>query len=256
MGQCSLQANAPGAYCHPTLSTIVRLRQCLALRQFDFGLHVTAFPPLNPAVNGNFVAMQINYEDSRVRVGHVVVGPIDNNVYFVTCKRTGDSLMIDAASSPDLLVEMCKRLRVRQVVQTHGHWDHIGAVEHVRAAGLPVAVGAGDMSALDGFDSVLSGGEQFVIGDVLVRTLGTPGHTPGSICYFIEDAPVLFTGDTLFPGGPGATHFPGGNFDEIIESLEALFDQFDDETVILPGHGASSTIGVEREQFPTWKQWG
>jgi glyoxylase-like metal-dependent hydrolase (beta-lactamase superfamily II) len=200
--------------------------------------------------------MQINYEDSRVRVGHVVVGPIDNNVYFVTCKETGESLMIDAASSPDLLVEMCRRLDVREVVETHGHWDHIGAVAEVRAAGFPVAIGAGDASALRGFDSVLSGGEEFVIGQLRIRTLNTPGHTPGSICYFVDGAPVLFSGDTLFPGGPGATHSPGGDFTTIMETLETIFEQFGDETMVLPGHGDSTTIGVERPQLQGWKDRG
>lgn len=200
--------------------------------------------------------MQINYEDSLVRIGHTVVGPIDNNVYFITCKNTGESLMLDAAASPDLLVEMCKRLNVRQVAQTHGHWDHIAAVPEIRAAGLPVAIGVGDASALDVFDSVLSGREELVVGNLRVRTISTPGHTPGSICYFIEDVPVLFTGDTLFPGGPGATHFPGGDFQTIMESLTALFEQFSDETLIFPGHGNSTTVGTERPMLPLWRQLG
>jgi glyoxylase-like metal-dependent hydrolase (beta-lactamase superfamily II) len=200
--------------------------------------------------------MRIDYEDSRVRVGHVVVGPIDNNVYFVTCQSTGESLMIDAASSPDLLIEMCRRLNVSQIVETHGHWDHIGAVPDVQAAGYSVAIGAADASALQKFDSVLSGGESLAVGELRVRTLHTPGHTPGSICYFIEGAPVLFTGDTLFPGGPGATHFPGGDFATIIESLDALFEQFDDTTMVLPGHGGATTIGTERPQLALWRERG
>lgn len=200
--------------------------------------------------------MQINYEDSRVRVGHIVIGPLDNNVYFVTCRNTGESMMIDAASSPELLVELCTRLNVKLIVETHGHWDHIGAVPNMRAAGYSVGIGAADNSALQGSDAVFSGGEELHIGDLRVRTTSTPGHTPGSICYFIDDAPVLFTGDTLFPGGPGATHFPGGDWETIMQSLDALFQQFSDDTIVFPGHGNSTTIGTERPSLPEWKSRG
>jgi len=200
--------------------------------------------------------MQINYEDSRIRVGHVVIGPLDNNIYFVTCKNTGDSMMVDASSSPELLVEMCTRLQVRHVVITHGHWDHVGAVSPLRDAGLPVAIGAKDASNVDGFDAVFNGGEELKVGELRVRTLHTPGHTPGSICYFVDDAPLLFTGDTLFPGGPGATHLPGSDFPTIIDSVANLFEQFPDETIVLPGHGKGTTIGTERPQFPAWRARG
>lgn len=200
--------------------------------------------------------MQINYEDARVRVGHIVIGPLDNNIYFVTCKSTGDSMMIDAASSPDLLVEMCKRLNVKQVVITHGHWDHIGAAPDMRAAGYSVAIGTKDNAALEASDAVFSGGEELHIGELRIRTISTPGHTPGSVCYAVADAPLLFTGDTLFPGGPGATHFPGGDFATIIESVTTLFDQFPDETVVLPGHGNTTTIGTERPSLPEWQARG
>jgi glyoxylase-like metal-dependent hydrolase (beta-lactamase superfamily II) len=177
-------------------------------------------------------------------------------VYFVTCKATGNSMMIDAASSPDLLIEMCKRLNVKQIVETHGHWDHIGAVPDMRAAGFPVAIGVGDNSALEASDAVFSGGEDLVVGELRIRTISTPGHTPGSICYAVDHAPLLFTGDTLFPGGPGATHFPGGDFRAIIDSLRALFEQFPDETMVLPGHGNTTTIGTERPSLPEWQARG
>lgn len=199
--------------------------------------------------------MLIDYEDDRVRVGHVVVGPIDNNVYFITCAETGESLMIDAASSASLLVEMCKRLKVTQVVETHNHWDHIGAIDEVRAAGYPVAIGKADADGVSEVDSTLVDGDVLKVGALAINAISTPGHTPGSTCFELVGHPVLFTGDTLFPGGPGATHFPGGDFPTIMRSLDMLFERFSDETIVLPGHGNATLIGAERPSLPIWKQY-
>lgn len=196
--------------------------------------------------------MLIDYEDARVRVSRLIVGPIANNVYFITCKATGDSLMIDAANEPELLVKTCSELHVRQVVQTHGHWDHIAAIAAVRSAGLPVAIGKGDSASAD-HDSLLEDGGNITIGELRIQQIATPGHTPGSFCFTVDGAPLLFTGDTLFPGGPGATRSPGSDFDTIIESITGLFDRFDDHTNVLPGHGDSTTIGTERPALGDWK---
>jgi len=196
--------------------------------------------------------MQIDYEDDRVRVGHTVVGPIDNNVFFLTDKATNESAMIDAAASPSLLVEMCSRLGVKQIWTTHGHWDHIGAAPEMRSAGYTVAIGEGDVDRLPEHDSVLVDNGELHVGELTIKTLATPGHTAGSTCFHIEGAPVLFTGDTLFPGGPGAFHFPGGDFDTIMKSLDRLFETFSDDTIVMPGHGLNTTIGAERPSLLKW----
>ena len=97
----------------------------------------------------------VDYEDARCVVHRVVVGPVENNVYIVRCKETGDGLLIDAANEHDLLLELCSRLGVRRVVETHGHWDHIQAVEAVRDAGYDVAVASADAAMLPSYDQLL-----------------------------------------------------------------------------------------------------
>lgn len=193
------------------------------------------------------------YSDGNVDVVKIVVGPIDNNVFVVRCKQTGKSLLIDAANEHERLLQLCKDFNVDTVIETHGHWDHIGAVTEVRNAGYEVGVAGPDASMLPSYDYVLEDDAIISVGNLKVRTIATPGHTPGSMCFFVEETPLLFTGDTLFPGGPGATHFPGGNFDDIIESIEQkLFFPFKPETIVLPGHGDSTTIG---EESPHLQQW-
>jgi glyoxylase-like metal-dependent hydrolase (beta-lactamase superfamily II) len=112
------------------------------------------------------------------------------------------------------------RLGVISVLETHGHWDHIGAVEQVRDAGIDVWVHSEDAHMLPSYDHLLQDDAVHVVGELRLHTLHTPGHTPGSISFALEDTPILFTGDTLFPGGPGNTTFEGGNFPTIIRSFE------------------------------------
>jgi glyoxylase-like metal-dependent hydrolase (beta-lactamase superfamily II) len=193
------------------------------------------------------------YEDSLVEVHRAVVGPMDNNVYVVRCKQTGDAVLIDAANEHDRLLQMCRDLGVRRVIETHGHWDHIQAVPAVRDAGFDVAVTSEDAGMLPAYDQLLEDDTVLEVGDLRMRTIATPGHTPGSMCFSVEGTPLLFSGDTLFPGGPGATKFPGGDFDTIIRSIEKrLFAPFGPDTLVLPGHGADTTIGEERPHLQEW----
>ena len=199
----------------------------------------------------------VHYEDGLVEVHRVVVGPIDNNVYVIRCRRTGDSVLVDAANEHERLVEMCRRLGVRQVLETHGHWDHIQAVPAVREAGFEVSVTRADSGMLPSYDQLLEDDSVIEVGDLRIETIATPGHTPGSMCFFVRDTPLLFSGDTLFPGGPGATKFPGGDFGAIIKSIdERLFARFGSETLVLPGHGADTTIGTERPHLQEWVDRG
>jgi len=197
------------------------------------------------------------WSDARAEVHQIVVGPMDNNVYILRCRRTGDAMLIDAANEHEALLEICQRMGVNQVVETHGHWDHIQAVPAVRDAGISVAVTSADAGMLPSYDLILEDEESIRVGDLRVKTLTTPGHTPGSICFDVEGTNLLFTGDTLFPGGPGNTSFEGGDFATIIESIERrIFAKFDPDTLVLPGHGASTTVGEESPHLQEWVDRG
>jgi glyoxylase-like metal-dependent hydrolase (beta-lactamase superfamily II) len=199
----------------------------------------------------------VDYEDANVEVHRVVVGPMDNNVYIVRCRQTGDAMLIDAANEHDLLLDLCRALGVRQVVETHGHWDHIQAVEAVRDAGFDVAVTEADAGMLPSYDQLLVDRDKLQVGRLRVATIATPGHTPGSMCFAVEGTPLLFSGDTLFPGGPGNTSFENADFGTIIESIEQrLFSAFDADTIVLPGHGAGTTIGAESPHLDEWVDRG
>ena len=193
------------------------------------------------------------WEDAACEVHRTVVGPMDNNVYVVRCRRTGDAVLVDAANEHDLLLEVCESLGVRSVVETHGHWDHIQAVPALRDAGFSVAVTEADATMLPSYDLILEDETAIEVGRLRIRTIATPGHTAGSMCFAVEDTPLLLSGDTLFPGGPGNTSSEGGDFPTIVRSLEErLFARFDADTVVLPGHGASTTIGSESPHLQEW----
>jgi glyoxylase-like metal-dependent hydrolase (beta-lactamase superfamily II) len=196
----------------------------------------------------------LHWHDSDVEVHKVVVGPYDNNVFVVRCRASGESVMIDAANEHELLLELCQKLDVRRVLETHGHWDHIGAVTQVREAGYEVGVTAADAPMLKdvGYDVLLDDAEVIEVGRLRLHAIHNPGHTPGSISFHVAGTPLLFSGDTLFPGGPGATKFPGGDFATIIDSIETRLLTFPDDTLVLPGHGVDTTIGTERPHLDEW----
>jgi len=195
----------------------------------------------------------MHYEDEQVEIHKVVVGPLDNNVFVVRCRVSGDALLVDAANEHERLLELCRRLGVRKVVETHGHWDHIQAVPELRDAGYEVAVRVEDAAMLPSYDLLLEDDDLLEVGRLRLRTIHTPGHTPGSMCFLIEGSPVLLSGDTLFPGGPGNTATDLGDFPTIIDSIERrIFASLPPETIVMPGHGLDTTIAVELPHLDEW----
>lgn len=199
----------------------------------------------------------VHYEDEQAEIHRLVVGPMDNNVYVLRCRQTGEAVLIDAANEHDKLLELCRRLGVTKVIETHGHWDHIQAVPQVHDAGYEVGVTEADASMLPSYDFVLEDDDVIHVGRLQLQTVATPGHTPGSMCFYVQGSPVLFSGDTLFPGGPGATKFPGGDFPTIIDSLDnRIFRRFAADTLVMPGHGADTTVGAESPHLQEWADRG
>ncbi len=198
---------------------------------------------------------EIRFDD--VAIFRTIVGPIANNVFIVQCRSTGDSILIDAANEHDKLLELATTLGVKRVVETHGHWDHIGAVEAVRNAGIDVAVSSQDAHRLPSYDQIIEDEQIIPFGRQSLKVLFTPGHTEGSLCFELVDHPVIFSGDTLFPGGPGATNFEGGDFPTIIQSIETrLFKPYPKETIVLPGHGNFTSLGIESPHLEEWIERG
>ena len=193
------------------------------------------------------------------------VGPMDNNAYVVTCSATGESLLIDAANDPELLVALLAEHapKLEMIVTTHQHGDHWQALEAVaEATGAPTAVHKLDAEALPvAPDRFLAGGDTIVIGELALDVIHLRGHTPGSVALALRPAGdrtavQLFTGDCLFPGGLGRTTKPE-EFDSLFHDVSSqVFGVYGDDTVVYPGHGDDTTLGEERPRLDEWRERG
>jgi glyoxylase-like metal-dependent hydrolase (beta-lactamase superfamily II) len=202
-------------------------------------------------------ASTLHHADTDLEIHKVVVGPMDNNVFVLRCRHTGDAVLLDAANEHERLLELASGLGVRRVLETHGHWDHIQAVPELRDAGYSVGVTSQDAAMLDSYDEILEHDVVIPVGRLRLRTIHTPGHTPGSMCFLVEGKPLLFSGDTLFPGGAGNATFEGGDFATIIESIDRrLFAALAPDTLVMPGHGDDTTIGAESPHLQEWVDRG
>jgi glyoxylase-like metal-dependent hydrolase (beta-lactamase superfamily II) len=186
---------------------------------------------------------------------HVVklsVGPFDNDVYLMASE--GWAILVDGAAEPErILGEVAARsLKLTAIVQTHDHPDHTQALRDlVDALAVPVFAHPDDRMPVD--TEAIADGDSLPVGSRAMRVVHTPGHTPGSTCYAVGG--FLFSGDTLFPGGPGNTDGDPARFAAIMASLDRLFE-LPDDTRICPGHGVDSTIGRERPYVETWRARG
>jgi glyoxylase-like metal-dependent hydrolase (beta-lactamase superfamily II) len=192
------------------------------------------------------------------------VSEMHNNVYLLTCRATGEQLLVDAADDPDRCLALVAEGtgRLDHLVTTHQHWDHVRALPDVAAAtGARTYAGAPDADALPVAPDVrLEHGDTIAVGQLRLDVIRLTGHTPGSVALAYPDPGGhvhLFTGDSLFPGGVGNTKQPGQSFDSLYaDVVSRVFDVYDDDTWVYPGHGADTTLGVERPHLDEWRRRG
>ena len=197
-----------------------------------------------------------------LRITKVCTPPFTNNCYLLRCDATGDTLLVDAAGDAPTLLGLVGDGRLVGVLETHGHWDHHGALADVVAAtGAPVLAHTGDAADLPvPVDRLLADGDLVQVGQQAVTVVHVEGHTPGSLAVLWEgdpERPHLFSGDSLFPGGPGNTEQDPRRFAALMDDLERkVFGPLPDETWVYPGHGTDTTLGAERPSLPEWRERG
>lgn len=204
-------------------------------------------------------------ELDALTIRKLAVSPQSNNVYLLTCRATGEQLLIDAADDAPRILQYVAEGGdgLAHLLTTHQHWDHTRALEEVASAtGARTYAGDADADALPVAPDVrLNQGDSVTVGEVTLDVIHLRGHTPGSIALHYRDPASgghLFSGDSLFPGGVGATtHFEYQSFDDLITDVtERVFDVLPDDTWVYPGHGDDTTLGDERPSLPQWRERG
>ena len=201
-------------------------------------------------------------------IKNLAVGPIMANCYILGCDDSRDAAVIDPGDETAKILAVLaeKRLEVRYIINTHGHFDHVGGNKKLKAAtGADILIHSLDESMLGRLassaasfglsaensppaDRTIAEGEEITFGKITLRVLHTPGHTPGGISLHTDG--VVFVGDTLFAGSIGRTDFPGGDYDTLISSIRQKLFALDDTVKVLSGHGPETTIGHEKRHNP------
>lgn len=219
------------------------------------------------------MASELVQDRPAYTVRRAFVSEMNNAVYLITAKASGEQILIDAADDIDALRALIADgagdaaggADLRLILTTHAHWDHTRATADLAASsGAEIVIGRDDAAQLSEergvvADRELVGGERLAVDGVELEAIALRGHTPGSIAFASTDGePVLlFTGDSLFPGGVGNTRNDSERFAQLFSDVsERLFERFGDDAVVYPGHGAETTLGSERPALPEWRARG
>ncbi len=197
------------------------------------------------------------------------VGIIQTNCYLIGCEETQEGVVIDPGGHPERILKAIGEsgLTIHYVLNTHCHFDHMGAnAEIVAATGAPLALHPAELpilqarggAALFGIpvkespmpDVELAGGQVLEVGTLRFQVLHTPGHSPGSVTFYLEEEGVAFDGDVLFAMGVGRADLTGGDWDTLMRSIREVLFALPDETVLYPGHGPKTTVGQEKRSNP------
>jgi hydroxyacylglutathione hydrolase len=204
------------------------------------------------------------------KIDTLIVGPLEVNCYLVWDDQTGQGVIIDPGDQPEMIAKRLanKKIAPLAILLTHGHGDHLAGVAQLKEQfQIPVLCGRGDEEFLTdpaknlslwleqpvtapAPDRILEDEELVVYGKLTFRVLATPGHSPGGVCYLIEEAGKLICGDTLFQGSVGRTDFPGSSMDQLLDSIRRKILTLPNGVICYPGHGPSTTVGAERVNNP------
>ena len=192
--------------------------------------------------------MTVLFEDSRIKISRLRLGPWGTNAYVLVCNKTQASLVVDAPAEAGTIVAELRGTKPVLILLTHSHLDHIGAMTELRnKLKVPLACHPSDASPLESPpEHRLKHGEVLSLGSLEIKVLHTPGHTPGSLCFLVNGQ--LVSGDTLFPGGPGKTR-SSGDFTQILRSLSERVFSLPDDTRVYPGHGETTVLKTEKAEF-------
>lgn len=192
--------------------------------------------------------MTIVVKDDCIQIERLQLGAFGTNAYILTCRQTGDSVVVDAPAEAGKIAERLKGTNPRYILLTHSHMDHIEALSELRSKlGIPLAAHAADARNLSPPPEIqLNDGDIISFGNIKLEVLHTPGHTPGGLCF--KTGKYLISGDTIFPGGPGKTR-SSADFEQIIKSITSKIFTLDDDTQVYPGHGDPTVLKKEKDEF-------